>query len=191
MPSVALRRWSSVRAAALDEVEAAHTAVGGTGPGRRHATRQLNHAYAVLLAAEFQGYCRELHTEAVEHFAAPLPVHQRVIVIDEFTWSRQLDRGNANPSALGSDFGRLGLEFWASVDRADPDGPAFRLWLEELNAWRNAIVHADYDPTRLGGTIILRLAQVRRWRSNCRRLVRVFDQVVADHLHQTTGSRPW
>ena len=55
------------RRRALDEIEAAHASVGGTGPGRRYATQQINQAYAVLLASQFQGYCRDLHTESVAH----------------------------------------------------------------------------------------------------------------------------
>lgn len=54
MPSVALLEWQAGRAAALDEIEAAHRAIGGTGPGRRYATRQINFAYAVLLASQFR-----------------------------------------------------------------------------------------------------------------------------------------
>ena len=51
MPSRSWLTWSTVRAAALDEIEAAHHSVGGSGPGRHYATQQLNRAYAVLLAS--------------------------------------------------------------------------------------------------------------------------------------------
>ena len=67
MASTAYRRWSTVRARALDEMARAHVALGGTGPGRRYATQQVNQAYAVLLASQFQGFCRELHSECVTH----------------------------------------------------------------------------------------------------------------------------
>ena len=49
MPSIAFQDWSTVRAASLDEIENAHRAVSGTGPGRRYVTQQINQAYAVLL----------------------------------------------------------------------------------------------------------------------------------------------
>src|SRR5436189_58110 len=101
MPSTSYRRWRTVRRAALDLVESAHATIHGTGPGRREATRQLNHGYTVLLAAEFQGYCRELHTEVVQHFTANLPLAQRDIVTVSLTFNRQLDRGNANAGVLG------------------------------------------------------------------------------------------
>ena len=45
-----------MRARALDEMAEAHAAVGGTARGRRYTTQQLNQAYAVLLAAHFQGF---------------------------------------------------------------------------------------------------------------------------------------
>jgi len=52
---------------ALDEIEAAHASVGGTGPGRRYATQQINQAYALLIASQFQGFCHDLHTESGLH----------------------------------------------------------------------------------------------------------------------------
>jgi hypothetical protein len=158
---------------------------------RREALRQISHGYAVLLAAEFQGYCRELHTEAVTFFATTIPAAQQAAVSQSLTLSRQLDRGNANPGSLGSDFGRLGLNWWAAVDLIDTAGPNLRRVLEELNAWRNAIAHNDFDPVRLGGTILLTLSMVRQWRRVCNRLAGVFDHVLADHLQSSLGSRPW
>jgi hypothetical protein len=191
MPSDAFRGWRTIRRAALDTVETAHTTIHGTGAGRQEATRQINHGYAVLLAAEFQGYCRELHTEAVRHFVANLPTAQRVIVSESFTYNRQLDRGNANSGSIGSDFGRLGLDWWPAFDRIDTAGADLRRQLSQLNEWRNAISHNDFDPGALGGTIRLMLAMVREWRRACNQLARVFDRILADHLVSVTGQRPW
>jgi hypothetical protein len=66
VPSRSLHTWRVDCAAALDEIEAAHGAVGGAGPGRRTATQQINYAYAVLLSSQFQRFCRDLHTEACD-----------------------------------------------------------------------------------------------------------------------------
>jgi hypothetical protein len=191
MPSIAYQRWTSLRTARLGQVELAHTAVGGSAPGARAARRQLNHSYCVLLAAEFQGFCRELHTEAAAALVAVVPPALRLIVDQEFAWSRQLDRGNANPNTLGIDFGRFGLDLWARVDSLEPRGKLLRRRLEELNAWRNAVAHSDYDPARLGGRINLSIAQVRRWRAACTRCARLLDRVVADHIASLIGARPW
>jgi len=198
VPSLAHRRWATARSRELDEIEAAHHSVGGTGPGRRHATQQINRAYAVLLASHFQGFCRDLHTEAVDCLipmiapsAAPT-VDFRATVKRQLLANRQLDHGNANQTTVGGDFGKLGVpDFWASVDVAAAGNDQRRQVLDRLNAWRNAIAHQDFDPTRLGGTTTLRLAIVQRWRRACRRLARSIDGVVRDHIRAVTGSWPW
>ena len=184
MPSKAFRRWSRSQAAALDQMEKAHASVGGTGRGRRHATDQINQAYAVLLASQFQGFCRDLHSESVDYLVDTLePTNLRPIVRAEFTRERKLDKGNANPGNLGADFGRLGIEFWDEVKKLSPRNSARNkslemLWvevkklsprknsarnksLEMLNHWRNAIAHHIFDQGKLGSTK-LGLAQVRR-----------------------------
>lgn len=191
MPSVSLNRWRTLRADRLEQVEVGHTAVGGTGRGARYAREQLNRSYCVLLAAEFQGFCRDLHDEAVAALVSPLPRAFQVIVRAELVRNRQLDRGNANPSTLGGDFGRLGFEVWPTFDLAHPGGPLLRRLLDELNAWRNAVAHSDYDPNRLGGRIVLTIDRVRRWRRVCNRVAKVLDRIVGDHIQQTTGVRPW
>src|SRR5438876_6103486 len=189
MPSTSYQRWRTVRIAALNEIEQAHAAVGGTGRGRRYATQQINHAYAVLLASHFQGYCRDLHSECVDHLITVLapPPALRVIVYNELTRGRQLDTRNAQPGSLGADFGRLEIVFWREVEDRDPGNAARKGVLELLNNWRNAIAHQDFDPNKLGGTATLQLAQVRRWRAACRHLARTFDAVMRRHLHALTG----
>lgn len=191
MPSTSVREWTTTRRRALDEIARAHVAVEGSKPGRRYATQQINRAYAVLLASQFQGLCRDLHSECVDYLANSVaPVGLRPIVRVEFTLSRQLDRGNAQSGSIGSDFGRLGVEFWDEVGRHHPKNPGRRRLLDELNTWRNAIVHQDFDPTRFR-TTNLRLGMVRRWRTACDRLARSFDEVMRRHLQALTGSAPW
>jgi len=72
MPSRSFNLWLSERRQALDQIAAAHVAVGGAGPGRRYATEQINQAYAMLLSSQFQGFCRDLHSEAVDHICGPV-----------------------------------------------------------------------------------------------------------------------
>src|SRR5438552_14272690 len=104
MPSIALLRWQTQGERQLDEIAAAHAAVGGSGRGRRHATREVNHAYAVLLTSQFQRFCRDLHTEAVEHIVAQVaPLRVRPVLKTRLFEARKLDRGNPNPSNLGPD----------------------------------------------------------------------------------------
>src|SRR5437763_1104584 len=135
MPSTSDRRWTTIRAAALDEIAQAHAAVGGTKRGRRYATQQVNQAYAMLLASQFQGFCRDLHSECVDHLVAALapPAALAPLVQAEFTRSRQLDRGNAQPASIGADFGRLGIDFWSEVESHHPKNRTRKVELGVLN----------------------------------------------------------
>jgi hypothetical protein len=192
MPSLSLQTWTAIRAAELDAVERAHRHISGTGPGRRVAMQQQNRAYVVLLAAQFQGFCRDLHTECVRKLVqATSPAGLHSILITEFSWNRKLDQGNPNPGNIGSDFRRLGVIFWTAVDAVDPSAPQCRMALEELNRWRNAIAHYDFDPAKLGGVTTLRLAQVRDWRKACDRLATTFDDAMYTHLLTRCGTAPW
>src|SRR5438034_6146449 len=110
MPSQAYHEWITTRGVALDEIERAHRSVGGSGPGRRFATQQINQAYAVLLASQFQGFCRDLHDECIDCLVrSVLPIGLRGPLEIEFSAYRRLDRGNASPGAIGADFNRPGL----------------------------------------------------------------------------------
>jgi hypothetical protein len=192
MPSQAYRRWRSSARAELDELADAHRAVGGDTRGGRYATQQVNRAYAVLLASHFQRYCRDLHTECVDHIVAVMqPVNVRPLVRAEMVRDRKLDRGNATPGNIGADFGRLRLPFWPTLQTFDPATPSWIAELDSMNAWRNAIAHQDFDPTKLGGTMVLRLRRVRQWQAVCNRIVSATDRMLRGHLHSVVGQHPW
>lgn len=191
LPSQSIARWRGERSTSLDEIEAAHASVGGEARGRRYATQQINHAYAVLLTSQFQGFCRDLHSECVDHLVALSPPQLQPVVRAQFIWGRALDRGNPSPGNIGSDFGRLGLAFWAEVRAHQHQNDRRQQYLEELNAWRNAIAHQDFDPVRLGGTTTLHLATVRRWRSSLNVLAGSFDVVLGGYLQTLLTTHPW
>jgi hypothetical protein len=193
MSSVAFQDWSTVRASSLDEIEHAHRAVGGTGPGRRYVTQQINQAYAVLLSSQFQGFCRDLHTECADHLVAAItPVVLRNTLRNAFLLHRRLDRGNPNPANLGADYDRLGLTFWVEVITADARNAQRRQALEALNAWRNAIAHQDFIPAMLRtGRPVLQLSQVQGWRRACDNLAKSFDGVMGSFVQRMTGVAPW
>jgi hypothetical protein len=193
MPSTALQAWATGRAASLDEVENAHRAVGGTGPGRRYLTQQVNFAYAVLLSSQFQAFCREFHSECSHHVvaAAPSPVLQ-AIYRSNLRHGRKLDTGNPNAANLGADFNRFGFSFWAAVDVEHPRSSRRRRLLEGLNRWRNAIAHHDFAPDMLrGGRPTLHLSAVQSWRKACDGLAQSFENVMRAHLLSVTGVSPW
>jgi hypothetical protein len=191
MRSEAFRRCSKSRALGLDQIENAHASVGGTERGRRYATDQINQAYAVLLASQFQGFCRDLHSESVDYLVDILePPSLRPIVRAELTRERKLDKGNATPGNLGDDFGRLGIEFWAELKKLSAKSTARNQALEMLNHWRNAIAHQNFDPSKLGATK-LGLVQVRNWRIACDRVALASDRVMRNHIRSITGKFPW
>jgi hypothetical protein len=193
MPSLALQDWMAWRAGALDEIEHAHRSVGGSGPGRRYLTQQINQAYAVLLSSQFQGFCRDLHEgcadRLVAHVAPPL---LRAIYQRNLLFGRKLDTGNPIPGNIGSDFNRFGLSFWPAVDADHPRNPQRRSALETLNRWRNAIAHSAFAPDMCkANRPSLHLAKVQDWRRACDGLARSFDAVMRAHLLSATDVQPW
>jgi hypothetical protein len=68
--SSSLALWQVDAKMAFEEVEHAHRKIGGEERGRRFLTQQINYAYVTLLAAQFQTYCRALHTEVAQILAA-------------------------------------------------------------------------------------------------------------------------
>lgn len=191
MPSNSLLRWRGERAAVLNEIEAAHTQVGGTERGRRYATQQINRAYAVLLSSEFQGFGRDLYSECVDYLVASVPAPMQALVRAQFLWGQPFSRGNPQASAIGSDFGRLGLPFWEDVYAVHAHNRRRRELLDELMRWRNAIAHNDFDPAEFGPDPTLYLQQVRRWRSALNGLCDSFDRVLRSHLSGILGAAPW
>jgi hypothetical protein len=192
MPSIALHAWQTRAQRALDEVEAAHAAVGGAGRGRRFATRQINHAYVVLLCSHFQHFCRELHSEAAAFLSrqpALAPVQD--IFYARLTNGRKLNSGNANPGNLGSDFGLFGVSFWDEVRGRKPGNALLQSELGRLNEWRNAIAHQDFSNPALSGRDSLRVAEVRRWRRVCNKLALEFDAVLDVYFTSFVGKPPW
>jgi RiboL-PSP-HEPN len=193
MASNSFRVWRSSRARALDEMENADASIGGTGRGRCYATQQVNQAYAVMVASQFQGFCRDLHTESVTvlvDFISP-PALVTQIIRNRFVDGRQLESKNAQPSSLGSDFGWFGVEFWKNVNIILADDKAAQNELGILNDWRNAIAHQNFKAVSPGFPPNLTLKQVRQWRRLCNRLASAFDRVMRDYLESLSGVPPW
>lgn len=190
MPSLSFQTWNTQRLPALDELEVAHRSVGGTGRGRRYATQQINQAYAVLLSSQFQGFCRDLHSECADHFVQSVPPGLvRATFRKVLEENRKLDKGNANPANIGADYNRFGISIWYNAKRHDVRNQGRRDRLDELNRWRNAIAHHDFDPIALGGSE-LRLRWVRNWRSACEQVAISFDEILRNYLKTVNGMSP-
>ncbi len=184
--SASLLKWEHERSAQLDRIEAAHAAVADAAKGQRWATNQIDQAYAMLLSSQFQGFCRDLHSEAADALLRPVTaVRLRLTLAREFSFSRKLDRGNPNPGNIGSDFARLGIPLWAAVHAHDARNSTRLKRLETLCAWRNAIAHQDFSEECDAEALMLSL--VRSWRGACNGLARSFDCVVGRYLADLAG----
>ncbi len=192
MPSNALLAWQTDRVPRLTNVEADCLHLVALHPTAPNRVQEYIRAYAVLLSAEFQGFCRDLHTECADALVAAVsPMGTQMVLRLACLSGRKLDTGNPSPSNLGADFARFGFDFWTAVLAADPAHAARRHRLAELNAWRNAIAHHDYDPAELGGTTTLTVPQVQGWRAHCDAFAVTFDAILRNHLQTTTGVGPW
>ena len=192
MPSRAFTHWKGARLPELDQIEAHHRHVGGGGRGRRWVTQQLNDAYVLLLAAHFQGFCRDLHSEACDHVARSVrPATAQAVVKASLTHKRRLDLGNAQPESLKEDFGRFGIDLWNDLQAQNKRNDSRRRQLGDpdgLNAWRNAIIHQDFQ--KVGGKRPT-LKAARKWRNACEQLAQQFDDRVRRAVQGSVGSSPW
>lgn len=195
MPSVALTRWRGERAAVLNELEQAHHAVGGRGRGRRTQTQSINEALLLRLAAEFQGFCRDLHAEGVEAFRVRLATtHPAVSVAVSATLGRtlRLDHGNPGPKELRRDFSRFGVELFDELTAANSRSAVRLVALKDLMEMRNAIAHADTQGLAALAQrgIRLNLNTFRNTRSKLSVLAGTLDMVIGRHIGQLFSEPP-
>ena len=192
MPSDALLAWQTDRNPRLVNVEAdcLHLEVMHAADAAR--VQEHIRSYAVLLSSEFQGFCRELHSECADRLVDTVaPIALRSVLRAQCAYGRKLDRGNPDEGNLGTDFNRYVLDFWPAVLASDPTHAARKTRLGTIMVWRNAIAHHDYDVAKLGGTTVLTIPQVRDWRTDCDTLATAFDAVMRVGLQAVTGVEPW
>ena len=146
----------------------------------------------MLLSSWFQAFCRDLHTECIEHLTTAISHPTvRMIVRQRMMEGRKLETGNPNPGNLGADFSRLGIELRPALLARDHQARARQDALGELNRWRNAVAHQDFSSASLQGRKQVRLTEIRQWRQVCESLAVDFERVMYDHLLSATGTRPW
>jgi hypothetical protein len=192
MPSDALLAWRGQRIPRLQNVEADCLHLEALHPADPDRVQEYIRAYAVLLSSEFQGFCRDLHSESAERLLDSISLADlRAVLQAQCAYARKLDTGSPTPGNLGADFNRFGFDFWPRVDATDPAHVARRHRLARFNAWRNAIAHHSYDPAQLGGTTRLTVPEVRDWRADCDAFATTFDAVLGARLQATTGVAPW
>jgi hypothetical protein len=104
----------------LDRVRDLHGTLTQRKVGRplaRLATQQAVDAYIMLLSGMFQHYCRDVYQQALNVIAGQVSVPRLEFALyRNFQWRLALDSQNVQPSSLGSDFGRLGMDLqsWTS-----------------------------------------------------------------------------
>lgn len=189
MTSAALVRWQTERSDLLDHLFGAHALVGGRGVGRRWMTVELNRALVLRLAAQFQGFARDLHHEAASSLGRLVaPDHPEVAqaVTLGLQAGRELDRRSAQPDALARDFRRLGIDLWPAMTGFDRRTPARRDKLAWLHTARNAIAHEDEVKLALvvAAGHSMHIRQLRDWRRALDGLVGTMDRAVEHRFTQ-------
>lgn len=171
-----------------------HVQLTGSAPGRRWLTGQLNRSYIVVLASQFQGYCRDLHSEAAVFLAGLTPSNLAPLIEGSLTLGRYLDRGNPNAGNLGNDFARFGFDFWQAMYGADSRNRRRRERLEQVMIWRNSIAHdariSQDNQQKIEGTNPT-LTWGKCWRRALGALADSADVVARDEIAALVGQEPW
>jgi hypothetical protein len=185
MASVAKAGWDLTAKVRLDELERVYRDARGLGAGRRWGTEQLNRSLFVVLVAQFQTYCRDLHDEAVDVHVAQANPRQALVLRNLLTQGRQLDNKNPRAGALGSDFGRLGIELVPKLKAVSQPLADAIDGLEVLVDFRNAVAHGNESELAAvvaSGHIKASMTSFRIHRRTVTRLVGTMDHVVSTEL---------
>jgi hypothetical protein len=196
MPSAALNQWRSVRVSRITRLRRAHTAYLRTDYGRRTGAEEINHSLVLRLASEFQGFARDLHTEAVAAVVAQLapadPFRQEVLRAP-YVSARQLNRGNATPAVLRYDFQLLGLHLWPALRAHDVSADVWQKNLDALNQARNGLAHAD--DTKIAAVVAsgwsMTLSSIDVWQNSLDALAGALDDVLGRYLADFLGKHVW
>lgn len=154
-------------------------------PANPHLIDENLRGYVVLLSAHFQAFCRDLCTEAAVVIASKVRPSLRILIREQFTANRQIDRGNPSLQNLKKDFDRFGFALNLAVDPAN----AGRLVdLAAMNEWRNVAAHQG---TTLPAGIPLDLPSLRSWRASCDGLATSLDAILYNQLRKILRRAPW
>jgi hypothetical protein len=189
--------WEAARANRLDELESAHQLMRGSAVGRQWRTEALNVALMLRLAAEFQGFVRDLHdlsSDTLAGWSSPSQPAVQNVIRTSFRSNREIDRGNAKADALSRDFGRFGFKLWDELPKRTLRAADLKGSLERLNKARNGLAHADETKLaelRSEGYPII-LDTFRKWRRHLQLLATHLDAELSAQLGTLFGvSDPW
>ena len=182
MPSRALGIWDGDRVPRLALVDGQLASVADP-----RLTEENLRAFVVLLSAHFQGFCRDLYTEAAQVIASKVRKSLRLVVQDQFVAQLKLDRGNPTLANIFDDFGRLGFDAKVALHAALGADAGWHHRLHNLNEWRNAVAHDLKAPK----TPPLNVTSIRLWQDTCDRIARALDSIVYHGLQRLLRRTPW
>lgn len=185
MPSNALTTWKAVRQSSLDAIDAQCAASIFAVPANPLLAEENVRGYGLLLSAHFQGFCRDLYTEAAQVVSSKVRPSLRAIVQRQFAYQSTLDHGNPTNENIKKDFSRFGTKFsFADADLAN----SLRLsHLSSLNDWRSIAAHHGYVPSNE----VPDLADLRVWRNSCDGLATSLDTITYNRLRVVLRREPW
>lgn len=185
MPSVSFVHWQNERMPCLQEVELQCIASLGLLPPNVRLVEENLRGYVVLLSAHFQGFSRDLYTEAAQVIASKVRPTLRLLIQQQFTAHRKLDYGNPNIQHLKADFERFGFMLDLA---ADPANVPRLTHLAALNKWRNVAAHQG---TTVPAGIPLGLPSLHAWRTSCDGLAVSLDDIMYNQLRRILKRAPW
>jgi len=141
--------------------------------------------YVLLLSAHFQGFCRDIYTECTQIVVSRVRGSLQLLVQEQFSAHRKLDRGNPNVQNLKIDFERFGFSLdLVAVDAANRVRLAH---LGVLNEWRNVAAHHGIVLPNQA----LSLSVLQAWRSSCDGLAASLDAIMYTQLKRILRRKPW
>jgi hypothetical protein len=187
MPSAALLKWQNTRLPNLSHVDAQCAASAAAVPANLALIDENYRGYVLLLAAHFQGFCRDLHTECAQIIASKVRLSLEILIQSQFSARRELDRGNANAKSIIEDFSRFGFDMKTQLDGI-AGAAGLKADLHTLNAWRNAAAHHNTSLPP-GGPLTVPLIQ--GWRNSCGSLAAALDNILYTQLKARLRRQPW
>jgi hypothetical protein len=192
MPSHALLNWQNSRLPRLNLVDVQNAAFSALVPPNPELEDENLRGYVMLLAAHFQGFCRDLHSECIQASAIAIPAPMLLMFQTLCQQGRELDKTNAKYAGIKADYERFGLDLTVTL-RADPTTVArndgYITQINHLNAWRNYAAHHNALPPPYGGPFSL--PTVRLWKDSCNGLAIELDRIMYNQLQTLTGVAPW
>src|SRR5260370_14257574 len=116
MPSASLQHWQNDRMVRLTQIDAQCGSSLAAIPPNAHLIDENLRGYVVLLSAHFQGFCRDLYTEASQVIVSKVRPSLRPLIQAQFAAHRKLHHGNPSLPHLKEDFNRFCVTLDLSSD---------------------------------------------------------------------------